>query len=92
MELTDGQLADVVVDATGSNKSMGHALTYCAFAARLVYVGITQQEVSYPKKIAFELLEAAGRRTFGFEIKSNTANPFYFVVGLQEGFDGPAAE
>jgi len=47
-ELTGGQLADVVVDATGSNQSMGHALNYCAFAGRLVYVGITQQEVSFP--------------------------------------------
>jgi alcohol dehydrogenase len=45
--LTDGQLADVVVDATGSNKSMGGALAYCAYAGRLVYVGITQQEVSF---------------------------------------------
>jgi len=47
-ELTNGQLADVVVDATGSNKSMGHALNYCAHAGRLVYVGITQQEVVFP--------------------------------------------
>jgi alcohol dehydrogenase len=46
--LTGGQLADVVIDATGSNKSMGQALNYCAFAGRLVYVGITQQEVSFP--------------------------------------------
>ena len=46
-EITNGQLADVVVDATGSNKSMSHALNYCAYAARLVYVGITQQEVSF---------------------------------------------
>jgi 2-desacetyl-2-hydroxyethyl bacteriochlorophyllide A dehydrogenase len=46
-ELTNGQLADVVVDATGSNKSMSNALNYCAFAGRLVYVGITQQEISY---------------------------------------------
>ena len=45
--LTGGQLADVVVDATGSNKSMAAALAYCAYAARLVYVGITQQEVSF---------------------------------------------
>jgi 2-desacetyl-2-hydroxyethyl bacteriochlorophyllide A dehydrogenase len=45
--LTNGQLADVVVDATGSNKSMGAALAYCAHAGRLVYVGITQQEVSF---------------------------------------------
>ena len=45
--ITNGQLADVVVDATGSNKSMAGALAYCAYAARLVYVGITQQEVSF---------------------------------------------
>jgi alcohol dehydrogenase len=45
--LTNGQLADVVIDATGSNKSMSAALAYCAFAGRLVYVGITQQEVSF---------------------------------------------
>ena len=45
--LTNGQFADVVVDATGSNKSMASALAYCAFVGRLVYVGITQQEVSF---------------------------------------------
>jgi len=45
--LTNGQMADVVIDATGSNKSMAGALAYCAFVGRLVYVGITQQEVSF---------------------------------------------
>jgi 2-desacetyl-2-hydroxyethyl bacteriochlorophyllide A dehydrogenase len=45
--LTNGQLADVVVDATGSNKSMSHALAYCTFASRLVYVGITQSDLSF---------------------------------------------
>jgi alcohol dehydrogenase len=44
---TGGQLADVVIDATGSHKSMAAALAYCAFAGRLIYVGITQQEVSF---------------------------------------------
>jgi alcohol dehydrogenase len=47
-DLTDNQLADVVVDATGNNKSMSNALAYCAFAGRLVYLGITQQEVAFP--------------------------------------------
>lgn len=47
-EITRGQLADVVIDATGSNKSMSGAMQYCAFGGRLVYVGITQQEVSFP--------------------------------------------
>jgi len=46
-EITRGQLADVVVDATGSHKSMSSALPYCAFGGRLVYVGITQQELSF---------------------------------------------
>ena len=46
--MTDGALAQVVIDATGSNKSMGHALGYCGFTGRLVYVGITQQEVTFP--------------------------------------------
>jgi alcohol dehydrogenase len=47
-EITGGQLADVVIDATGSSKSMSGALQYCAFGGRLVYVGITQQDISFP--------------------------------------------
>ncbi len=47
-ELTNGQLADVVIDATGSDRSMSHALEYCAFGGRLVYVGITQNALSFP--------------------------------------------
>jgi 2-desacetyl-2-hydroxyethyl bacteriochlorophyllide A dehydrogenase len=46
--VTSGSLAQVVIDATGSNKSMANALNYCAFTGRLVYVGITQQEVTFP--------------------------------------------
>ena len=46
--LTGGALAQVVIDATGSNKSMSQALQYGSFAGRVVYVGITQQEVSFP--------------------------------------------
>ena len=42
------QRADIVIDATGSNKSMSHALNYAAFAGRVVYVGITQQELTFP--------------------------------------------
>lgn len=46
--ITNGQLADLVIDATGNNKSMSAALEYCAFGGRLVYVGITQQELTFP--------------------------------------------
>jgi len=47
----------VVIDATGSNKSMAHALTYCAFGGTLVYVGITQQEISFPQAPALHRRE-----------------------------------
>ena len=47
-KLTGGALAQLVIDATGSNKSMSAALSCCAFTGRLVYVGITQQEVTFP--------------------------------------------
>jgi len=46
--LTDGALAQVVIDATGSNQSMSQALNYCGFTGRLVYVGITQEEITFP--------------------------------------------
>ena len=47
-DLTGGKLGNVVVDATGSNKSMGQALNYVGFAGRLVFVGITTQEIRLP--------------------------------------------
>ena len=46
-DLTGGALAQVVIDATGNNKSMSEALQYASFTGRLVYVGITQQEVGF---------------------------------------------
>mgnify|MGYP000048557684 CR=1 FL=1 len=46
--MTDGRMAEVVVDATGSHQSMAAALEYCSFGGRLVYVGITQQTLSFP--------------------------------------------
>lgn len=46
--LTDGQLADVVVDATGNHESMSHCLDFATFAGRVVYVGITAKELVFP--------------------------------------------
>ncbi|MFM1998022.1 MAG: hypothetical protein RLZZ111_2409 [Planctomycetota bacterium] len=46
--LTDGRFCEVVVDATGSAASMSAALGLCSHGGRLVYVGITQQELSFP--------------------------------------------
>ena len=46
--LTDGRMAEVVVDATGSAASMAAALRLCSFGGRLVYVGITQGDLVFP--------------------------------------------
>jgi 2-desacetyl-2-hydroxyethyl bacteriochlorophyllide A dehydrogenase len=46
-DLTDGDLPDVVIDATGSSASMSAAFGYVAPTGRLVYVGITTDEVKF---------------------------------------------
>ena len=45
--LTGGDLADVVVDATGNLASMAASLEYVASTGRLVYVGLAQGEVAF---------------------------------------------
>jgi 2-desacetyl-2-hydroxyethyl bacteriochlorophyllide A dehydrogenase len=45
--ITDGALFTVVIDATGSNKSMSNALNYVAHTGKLVFVGITTEEVKF---------------------------------------------
>jgi threonine dehydrogenase-like Zn-dependent dehydrogenase len=47
-ELTAGNLPTLVIDATGNNQSMSQALNYCGFTGRVVFVGLTQAEVSFP--------------------------------------------
>jgi len=46
-ELTSNKLGNVVVDATGNAASMANALNYVGFAGRLVFVGITTQEIKF---------------------------------------------
>ena len=46
-DLTDGHLPDVVIDATGSSVSMSNAFGLIAHGGRLVYVGITTEEVKF---------------------------------------------
>ncbi len=55
--LTDGNWADVVIDATGSHHSMANAVNYCAFKGRLVYVGITQANIELPHAPIFHKRE-----------------------------------
>ena len=46
--ITDGNMPTCVIDATGNPKSMSNAVNYLAQTGRLVYVGITTQEIGFP--------------------------------------------
>lgn len=46
--LTGSEMAHLVVDATGNNRAMSRCLEFAAFGGRVVYVGITQAELSFP--------------------------------------------
>ena len=45
--LTGTVLPTLVIDATGSNKSMSNAVNYVGFTGRLVFVGITTAEITF---------------------------------------------
>ena len=51
LEATNGNLFDLVTDATGNQHSMGGALQYVAHTGRLVYVGITTENISFPHPV-----------------------------------------
>jgi alcohol dehydrogenase len=55
--LTDGRRADVVIDATGNHHSMSRAVDFAAFAGRVAYVGITQQNLTIPHSVALHRRE-----------------------------------
>lgn len=77
--LTEGQLADVVIDATGNHQSMSRALGFAAFAGRVVYVGITQQNLEFPHAPALhrrELTLLASRNAL--------SGDFTRIIGLIE--------
>lgn len=77
-ELTGGNWADVVVDATGSNKSMVNAMNYVAFAGRLVFVGITNQEIAFTQALMH-------RREMTFLASRNAvASEFQRIIALIE--------
>jgi alcohol dehydrogenase len=49
--ITGGDRYAVVIDATGSNRSMSACLAYAAHTGTVVYVGITSGEVSFPHPV-----------------------------------------
>src|SRR4051812_42133880 len=78
-DLTGGKLGNVVVDATGSAKSMTAALSYVGFAGRLVWVGITQDPLSFTQPIMH-------RREMTFLASRNAvSSEFTRILRLIEG-------
>jgi 2-desacetyl-2-hydroxyethyl bacteriochlorophyllide A dehydrogenase len=55
--LGNGRLADVIIDATGNHRSMVRAFEFAAFAGRMVYVGITQNDIQFPHAPVFHRRE-----------------------------------
>jgi 2-desacetyl-2-hydroxyethyl bacteriochlorophyllide A dehydrogenase len=47
LDVTDGHLPDIVIDATGSSASMSSAFGLVAPGGKLIYVGITTDEVKF---------------------------------------------
>ncbi len=56
-KVTGGQLADVIIDATGSPASMSTCFECASFTGRVVYVGITTSEISFPHAPVFHRRE-----------------------------------
>jgi alcohol dehydrogenase len=77
-EMSGGDLAQVVVDATGSDRSMSGAYQYVGFAGRLVFVGITQNEVRFGHPLMH-------RREMTFHASRNALpGDFTRIIGLIE--------
>ncbi|MFO0805014.1 MAG: zinc-binding alcohol dehydrogenase family protein [Gemmataceae bacterium] len=78
-DLTGGKLGNVVVDATGSAKSMSTAYHFVGFGGRLVWVGITQDELKFTQPLMH-------RREMTFLASRNAQSPeFTRIVRLIEG-------
>lgn len=56
-EITEGGFCDVIIDATGHAGSMVQCFQYAAVGGRVVYVGITAQEITFPQAPHFHRRE-----------------------------------
>lgn len=73
----DGQLADVVLDATGSAAAMAESLKYVAPGGRLVFVGLTRD----PVRIDDALLH---RREITIHASRNSCGQFPSIIRMLE--------
>ncbi|MDA0767168.1 MAG: zinc-binding alcohol dehydrogenase family protein [Verrucomicrobia bacterium] len=56
-KITEGGFCDVIIDATGHAGSMVQCFEYAAVGGRIVYVGITSQEITFPQAPFFHRRE-----------------------------------
>lgn len=55
--LTDGAFCDVIIDATGNAGSMVQCYQYASVGGRIVYVGISSQDITFPQAPHFHRRE-----------------------------------
>ncbi|MFM8272428.1 MAG: zinc-binding alcohol dehydrogenase family protein [Gemmata sp.] len=78
-DMTAGKLGNVVVDATGSSRSMNTSYNFVGFTGRLVWVGITQDQLSFTQPLMH-------RREMTFMASRNAlAHEFTRIIRLIEG-------
>jgi alcohol dehydrogenase len=78
-DLTGGKLGNVVVDATGSARCMNASYNFVGFAGRLVWVGITQDDLHFTQPLMH-------RREMTFLASRNAlAHEFTRIIRLIEG-------
>jgi 2-desacetyl-2-hydroxyethyl bacteriochlorophyllide A dehydrogenase len=77
-DMTAGKLGNVVVDATGSAKSMAAAYNFAGFTGRVVWVGITQDPITVTQPLMH-------RREISFLASRNAVAPeFTRIIRLIE--------
>jgi len=78
---TGGDMYAAVIDATGNVRSMSHAVHYAAHTGRLIYVGITTEEIQFlhPPMHVRELTLMASRNALPADFRR--------IIGLIENGD-----
>ena len=77
-DITEGALAPVVFDATGSTKSMCNAFNYVAHTGRLVFVGIVTDDIHFPDPLLHR------REMTVFASRNALPEDFTRIIGLIE--------
>lgn len=84
MEITNGDMPTVVIDATGNQKAINHAFQYMAHGARYVLIGLQKGE------IAFSHPEFHKREATLMSSRNATTQDFEHVISsMKNGFVEP---